>query len=253
MHTANLSTVCKSTYPTLNFRKSRNKFLNCNNSVTQKVAILTFHAVLSLCNPDWTSTRWGGVIVTFCHIIHNKQSNLSNHQTTSHTTIYKMPHLHLSSLVTKKKIETGVIFFHSTSRLCTYPYLAHLLYIIKCVPHCPVLAAAAPDPTDVAAGKTDAAAGKTGTPTEYPATAHPTSTTCGQPSVTTTPNVGAPFMTPVARQGETTNEPNTPATARPTSATARPTPATVRAADILPPTGGSGRHKWRPYDTQTPR
>ena len=72
-----------------------------------------------------------------------------------------MPHLHLSSLVTKKKIETGVIFFHSTSRLCTYPYLAHLLYIIKCVPHCPVLAAAAPDPTDVAAGKTDAAAGKT--------------------------------------------------------------------------------------------
>ena len=92
-----------------------------------------------------------------------------------------MPHLHLSSLVTKKKIETGVIFFHSTSRLCTYPYLAHLLYIIKCVPHCPVLAAAAPDPTDVAAGKTDAAAGKTGTPTEYPATARPTSTTCGQP------------------------------------------------------------------------
>ena len=113
-----------------------------------------------------------------------------------------MPHLHLSSLVTKKKIETVVIFFHSTSRLCTYPYLAHLLYIIKCVPHCPVLAAAAPDPTDAAAartdvaagktdaatgktdaaaGKTDAAAGKTGTPTEHPATAHPTSTTCGQP------------------------------------------------------------------------
>ena len=99
-----------------------------------------------------------------------------------------MPHLRLSSLVTKKKIETGVIFFHSTSRLCTYPYLAHLLYIIKCVPHCPVLAAAAPDPTDVAAGKTDAAAGKTdaaagktGSPTEHPATAHPTSTTCGQP------------------------------------------------------------------------
>ena len=99
-----------------------------------------------------------------------------------------MPHLHLSSLVTKKKIETGVIFFHSTSRLCTYPYLAHLLYIIKCVPHCPVHTAAAPDPTDAAAGKTDAAAartdaaaGKTGTPTEYPATAHPTSTTCGQP------------------------------------------------------------------------
>ena len=131
-----------------------------------------------------------------------------------------MPHLHLSSLVTKKKIETGVIFFHSTSRLCTYPYLAHLLYIIKCVPHCPVLAAAAPDPTDVAAGKTDAAAGKTdaaagktGTPTEYPATAHPTSTTCGQPPVATTPNVGAPFMTPVARQGETTGGPNTPAAA----------------------------------------
>lgn len=55
--------------------------------------------------------------------------------------------------------------------------------------------AAAPDPTDVAAartdvvagktdaatGKTDAATGKTGTPTEHPATAHPTSTTCGQP------------------------------------------------------------------------
>ena len=92
-----------------------------------------------------------------------------------------MPHLHLSPLVTKKKIETGVIFFHSTSRLCTYPYLAHLLYIIKCVPHCPVLAAAAPDPTDVAAGKTDAAAGKTGTQQNTPAAAHPTSTTCGQP------------------------------------------------------------------------
>ena len=41
--------------------------------------------------------------------------------------------------------------------------------------------AAAPDPTDVAAARTDAAAGKTGTPTEYPAAAHPTSTTCGQP------------------------------------------------------------------------
>ena len=92
-----------------------------------------------------------------------------------------MPHLHLSSLVTKKKIETGVIFFHSTSRLCTYPYLAHLLYIIKCVPHCPVHTAVAPDPTDAAAARTDAAAGKTGTPTEHPATAHPTSTTCGQP------------------------------------------------------------------------
>ena len=59
-----------------------------------------------------------------------------------------MPHLHLSSLVTKKKIETGVIFFHSTSRLCTYPYLAHLLYIIKCVPHCPVhTPPSAPPPT----------------------------------------------------------------------------------------------------------
>ena len=148
MHTAHLSTVCKSTYPTLNFRKSRNKFLNYNNSVTQKVAILTFHAVLSLCNPDWTSTQWGGQIVTFCHIIHNKQSNLPNHQTTNYATIYKMPHLHLSSLVTKKKIETVVIFFHSTSRLCTYPYLAHLLYIIKCVPHCPVhTPPSAPPPT----------------------------------------------------------------------------------------------------------
>ena len=59
-----------------------------------------------------------------------------------------MPHLHLSSLVTKKKIETIVIFFHSTSRLCTYPYLAHLLYIIKCVPHCPVhTPPSAPPPT----------------------------------------------------------------------------------------------------------
>ena len=228
-----------------------------------------------------------------------------------------MPHLHLSSLVTKKKIETGVIFFHSTSRLCTYPYLAHLLYIIKCVPHCPVLAAAAPDPTDVAAGKTDAAAGKTdaaagktGTPTEYPATAHPTSTTCGQPPhrhhtkrrgaiydarrptgrnhrrMTTRPRRHAD--TKITRQGETTGEPNTLAAAHPTSTTCgqpprrhhtkrrgaiydsrrpagrnhrrtqhpaatRPTPATVHAADILPPTGGSGRHKWRPYDTPTPR
>ena len=150
-----------------------------------------------------------------------------------------MPHLHLSSLVTKKKIETIVIFFHSTSRLCTYPYLAHLLYIIKCVPHCPVLAAAAPDPTDAAAGKTDAAAGKTGTPTEHPRrlTQHPPPT--ANHPIATTPNVGAPFMTPVARQGETTGGPNTP--------------ATVRAADILPPAGGSGRHKWRPYDTPTPR
>ena len=41
--------------------------------------------------------------------------------------------------------------------------------------------AAAPDPTDAAAARTDAAAGKTGSPTEHPATAHPTSTTCGQP------------------------------------------------------------------------
>ena len=79
--------------------------------------------------------------------------------------------------------------------------------------------AATPDPTDAAAARTDAAAGKTGTPTEYPATAHPTSTTCGQPSVATTPNVGAPFMTPVARQGETTGGPNTPAAAHPTSTT----------------------------------
>ena len=106
-----------------------------------------------------------------------------------------MPHLHLSSLVTKKKIETGVIFFHSTSRLCTYPYLAHLLYIIKCVPHCPVHTAAAPDPTDVAAGKT-------GTPTEHPRrpTQHPPP--AANHLIATTPNVGAPFMTPVARQGE---------------------------------------------------
>ena len=41
--------------------------------------------------------------------------------------------------------------------------------------------AAAPDPTDAAAARTDVAAGKTGTPTEHPATAHPTSTTCSQP------------------------------------------------------------------------
>ena len=37
--------------------------------------------------------------------------------------------------------------------------------------------------------------------------------------IATTPNVGAPFMTPIARQGETTGEPNTPATAHPTSTT----------------------------------
>ena len=37
--------------------------------------------------------------------------------------------------------------------------------------------------------------------------------------IATTPNVGAPFMTPVARQGETTGGPNTPATAHPTSTT----------------------------------
>ena len=135
-----------------------------------------------------------------------------------------MPHLHLSSLVTKKKIETIVIFFHSTSRLCTYPYLAHLLYIIKCVPHCPVLAAAAPDPTDVAAGKTDAAAGKTGTPTEYPATAPQHPPPAANHPVATTPNVGAPFMTPVARQGETTGGPNT------SRLSVRPTSCRLRAA-----------------------
>ena len=38
-----------------------------------------------------------------------------------------------------------------------------------------------------------------------------------------------------------------------TPAAACPTPATVQAADILPPAGGNGRHKWRPYDTQMPR
>ena len=171
-----------------------------------------------------------------------------------------MPHLHLSSLVTKKK-----------NRDRRYIFSFHLALMHISLPRTPVIynkmctslsrpypsvrpsadsplvhTAAAPDPTDAAAARTDATAGKTGTPTEHPATAHPTSTTCGQPSVATTPNVGAPFMTPVARQGETTDEPNTPATAC-------PTPATVRVSDILPPTGGSGRHKWRPYDTQMPR
>ena len=178
-----------------------------------------------------------------------------------------MPHLHLSSLVTKKKIETGVIFFHSTSRLCTYPYLAHLLYIIKCVPHCPVhTPPSAPPPTahlsippqhpirrtsrqerrtprqQERTPRQERQARQQNTPrrlTQHPPPAanHP---------IATTPNVGAPFMTPVARQGETAGEPNT-------LATAHPTPATVRAADILPPPGGNGRHKWRPYDTPTPR
>ena len=144
-----------------------------------------------------------------------------------------MPHLHLSSLVTKKKIETGVIFFHSTSRLCTYPYLAHLLYIIKCVPHCPVhTPPSAPPPTvhlsippqhpirrtsrqERRTPRQERQARQQNTPrrlTQHPPPAanHP---------VATTPNVGAPFMTPVARQGETTGEPNTPATTRPTSTT----------------------------------
>ena len=139
-----------------------------------------------------------------------------------------MPHLHLSSLVTKKK---------NRDRRYIFSFYLALMHIS--LPRTPVIynkmctslprpypsvhpsadsplvhTAAAPDPTDAATGKTDAAAGKTGTPTEHPATAHPTSTTCGQPSVTTTPNVGAPFMTPVARQGETTGGPNTPATTR---------------------------------------
>ena len=142
-----------------------------------------------------------------------------------------MPHLHLSSLVTKKKIETGVIFFHSTSRLCTYPYLAHLLYIIKCVPHCPVHTAAAPDPTDAAAGKTDAAAGKTGTPTEHPRRLAQHPPPAANHPIATTPNVGAPFMTPVARQGETTGEPNT--SRRPAQhprLSVRPTSCRLRAA-----------------------
>ena len=137
-----------------------------------------------------------------------------------------MPHLHLSSLVTKKKIETGVIFFHSTSRLCTYPYLAHLLYIIKCVPHCPVhTPPSTPPPTAHLSIPPQHPIRRTSRQERQarqqntPAAAHPTSTTCGQPSVATTPNVGAPFMTPVARQGETTGGPNTPATTRPTSTT----------------------------------
>ena len=127
-----------------------------------------------------------------------------------------MPHLHLSSLVTKKKIETIVIFFHSTSRLCTYPYLAHLLYIIKCVPHCPVhTPPSAPPPTAHLSippqhpirrtSRQERQARQQNTPrrlTQHPPPAanHP---------IATTPNVGAPFMTPVARQGETTGEPNT--------------------------------------------
>ena len=144
-----------------------------------------------------------------------------------------MPHLHLSSLVTKKKIETGVIFFHSTSRLCTYPYLAHLLYIIKCVPHCPVhTPPSAPPPTahlsippqhpirrtprqQERTPRQERQARQQNTPrrlTQHPPPAanHP---------IATTPNVGAPFMTPVARQGETTGEPNTLATTRLTSTT----------------------------------
>ena len=120
-----------------------------------------------------------------------------------------MPHLHLSSLVTKKK-----------NRDHRYIFSFHLALMHISLPRTPVIynkmctslprpypsvhpsadsplvhTAAAPDPTDVAAartdaaagktdaaaGKTDAAAGKTGSPTEHPATAHPTSTTCGQP------------------------------------------------------------------------
>ena len=106
-----------------------------------------------------------------------------------------MPHLHLSSLVTKKKIETGVIFFHSTSRLCTYPYLAHLLYIIKCVPHCPVhTPPSAPPPTAHLSIPPQHPIRRTPrqerqTPRQErqalqqntPAAARPTSTTCGQP------------------------------------------------------------------------
>ena len=214
-----------------------------------------------------------------------------------------MPHLHLSSLVTKKKIETGVIFFHSTSRLCTYPYLAHLLYIIKCVPHCPVHTPPSTPPPTVhlsippqhpirrtsrqqertprqerqacqqntprlsmrptscrlraATGVINGAptthrhqenpTGRNHWRTQHARDGPPASTTCGQPPrrhhtkrrgaiydarrpagrnhrrmttrprrhaqhpppaanhlVATTPNVGAPFMTPVTRQGETT-------------------------------------------------
>ena len=134
-----------------------------------------------------------------------------------------MPHLHLSSLVTKKKIETIVIFFHSTSRLCTYPYLAHLLYIIKCVPHCPVhTPPSAPPPTAHLSIPPQHPIRRTprqerqARQQNTPATAHPTSTTCGQPSIATTPNVGAPFMTPlrhadtkITRLRETAGEPNT--------------------------------------------
>ncbi len=178
-----------------------------------------------------------------------------------------MPHLHLSSLVTKKK---------NRDRRYIFSFYLALMHIS--LPRTPVIynkmctslprpypsirpsadsplvhTAAAPDPTDVAAartdaaaGKTDAAAGKTGTPTEYPATARPTPTTCNQPPRRHhTKRRGAIYD---ARRptGRNHRRPNTPAAAR-------LTPATVRAADILPPTGGNGRHKWRPYDTQMPR
>ena len=206
-----------------------------------------------------------------------------------------MPHLHLSSLVTKKKIETGVIFFHSTSRLCTYPYLAHLLYIIKCVPHCPVhTPPSAPPPTAhlsippqhpirrtsrqerqarqqntprlsmrptscrprAATGVINGApttrrhqdnpAGRNHRRTQHAPRRPPTSTTCGQPPRRhQTKRRGAIYdaRRPAGRNHRRTQH----------LAAAHPTPATARAADILPPTGGSGRHKWRPYDTQMPR
>ena len=156
-----------------------------------------------------------------------------------------MPHLHLSSLVTKKKIETIVIFFHSTSRLCTYPYLAHLLYIIKCVPHCPVhTPPSTPPPTahlsippqhpirrtprqQERTSRQERQARQQNTPRRL--TQHPPPT--ANHPIATTPNVGAPFMTPVARQGETTGEPNT--SRRPAQhprLSVRPTSCRLRAA-----------------------
>ena len=172
-----------------------------------------------------------------------------------------MPHLHLSSLVTKKK-----------NRDHRYIFSFHLALMHISLPRTPVIynkmctslprpypsvrpsadsplvhTAAAPDPTDAAAARTDATAGKTGTPTEHPATARPTPTTCNQPPRRHhTKRRGAIYD---ARRPAGRNHRRTQHAPRRHAQD----PATVRAADILPPTGGNGRHKWRPYDTPTPR
>ena len=106
-----------------------------------------------------------------------------------------MPHLHLSSLVTKKKNRDRryIFSFHLALMHISLPRTP--VYIIIMCTSLPrpypsvhpsadsplVHTAAAPDPTDVAAARTDATAGKTGMPTEHPATARPTPTTCNQP------------------------------------------------------------------------